>query len=101
LVQLHARAAGIGKNVFDAFAFQRLDENVATFHRLADFGAFGFLFRFCYCAHTFLSLAADEVNKKPTTVSSRGFLSKFALRATRPNGVVSYDDSGNYKLQRD
>jgi hypothetical protein len=32
-----------------------------------------------------------ESNKKPTTVSSRGFLSKFCL-TTSANGVVSYDD---------
>jgi hypothetical protein len=30
-------------------------------------------------------------NKKPTTVSSRGFLSKFYL-TTSADGVVSYDD---------
>jgi hypothetical protein len=30
-------------------------------------------------------------NKKPTTVSSRGLLSKFCL-TTSANGVVSYDD---------
>jgi len=30
-------------------------------------------------------------NKKPTTVSSRGFLSKICL-TTSANGVVSYDD---------
>ncbi|MEO5803265.1 MAG: hypothetical protein ABIR24_07020 [Verrucomicrobiota bacterium] len=42
-----------------------------------------------------------EINKKPTTVSSRGFLSKVALRATRPNGVVIYDDYLGYdNLQR-
>jgi hypothetical protein len=43
-----------------------------------------------------------EINKKPTTVSSRGFLSKVVLRATRPSGVVSYDDyQADYDLQRD
>jgi len=31
-------------------------------------------------------------NKKPTTVASRGFLSKFNLTTTSANGVVSYDD---------
>jgi hypothetical protein len=43
-----------------------------------------------------------EINKKPTTVSSRGFLSKVALSATRPSGVVFYDDYPGYEdLQRD
>ena len=42
-----------------------------------------------------------EINKKPTTVSSRGFLSKVALSATRPSGVVIYDDYLGYDyLQR-
>jgi len=43
-----------------------------------------------------------DPTKKPTTVSSRGFLSKVALSATRPSGVVFYDDyEVNYNLQRD
>src|SRR5436190_18929309 len=41
---------------------------------------------------SFLVLAdGRRCNKKPTTVSSRGFLSKFYL-TTSANGVVSYDD---------
>jgi hypothetical protein len=39
----------------------------------------------------FLVAGSRESNKKPTTVSSRGFLSKFHL-STSANGVVSYDD---------
>ncbi|HYG25140.1 MAG TPA: hypothetical protein VEH04_20420 [Verrucomicrobiae bacterium] len=38
----------------------------------------------------FLVLAAARDNKKPTTVSSRGFLSKFFLLPTSTNGVVRY-----------
>src|SRR4051794_10517950 len=43
-----------------------------------------------------------EINKKPTTVSSRGFLSKVALSATRPSGIAIYDDYPGYdNFQRD
>jgi hypothetical protein len=35
--------------------------------------------------------AGRGLNKKPTTVSSRGFLSKFYL-TTSADGVVSYND---------
>ena len=55
LVDFHARAAGIGKNDLDPFAFEGLDEDVASGHGRADLGARGgggFLFlsrrsRFC------------------------------------------------------
>jgi len=30
--------------------------------------------------------------KKPTTVASRGFLSKSGLRSTRSYGIAAYDD---------
>jgi hypothetical protein len=36
-------------------------------------------------------LAAVEY-KKPTTVASRGFLSKSGLRSTRSYGIAAYDD---------
>jgi hypothetical protein len=39
----------------------------------------------------FVAAGIRESNKKPTTVSSRGLLSKFNL-TTIANGVVSYDD---------
>jgi len=39
--------------------------------------------------------AVAEPNKKPTTVSSRGFLSKFSL-TTSANGVGYYDDQQDY-----
>jgi hypothetical protein len=41
-----------------------------------------------------------RANKKPTTVASRGFLLKIALRATSPNGVADYDDNRYWDLQR-
>jgi hypothetical protein len=31
-------------------------------------------------------------NKKPTTVTSRGFLSKFNLPSTSPGGIAAYHD---------
>ena len=34
-------------------------------------------------------------NKKPTAVSSRGFLSKFSSASTSANGVANYDDQQN------
>jgi len=58
LVDFHARAAGIGEDDFHAFAFQRLDKDIATKHRRADlgtgfgFGSGSFLF-FDGLAHTF------------------------------------------------
>jgi hypothetical protein len=41
-------------------------------------------------------------NKKPTTASSRGFLSKFALEATSFHGASAYDggDACENDLQR-
>jgi hypothetical protein len=36
-------------------------------------------------------LAAADI-KKPTTVASRGFLSKFSSPSTNANGVANYDD---------
>jgi hypothetical protein len=48
-------------------------------------------------------VADGRGNKKPTTVASRGFLSKFASSATNPAGVaVGYDDDDrtNINLQR-
>ncbi len=41
LVDFHARAAGIGENDLDAFAFEGLDEDVAAGHGRADLGARG------------------------------------------------------------
>ena len=40
LVQLHARAAGIGENGVHPFAFERGDQDVAPLHRRADLGPF-------------------------------------------------------------
>jgi hypothetical protein len=37
-------------------------------------------------------------NKKPTTVSSRGFLSKFKLTTTSANGVAFYNDDDQCNL---
>jgi len=43
-------------------------------------------------AHNFLLLTGSRGIKKPTAVSSRGFLSKISLFATSAYGVVTYDD---------
>jgi hypothetical protein len=41
--------------------------------------------------------AARISNKKPTTVASRGFLSKSLSVTTGPGGIVSYDDRCYYQ----
>jgi hypothetical protein len=41
---------------------------------------------------SFLVVAGAAGIKNPTTVSSRGFLSKFNLTTTSADGVVRYDD---------
>src|SRR4051794_14849292 len=41
---------------------------------------------------SFYLLTGGRGIKKPTAVSSRGFLSKISLFATSANGVVHYDD---------
>src|SRR3954464_7177671 len=96
LVQFHARAARIGENGVDTLPLERFYQNVTPQHGRAHLGALLGLGRgsfFCRCAHIFLLFSrAVRVNKKPTTVSSRGFLSKFRLRSTRTNGVANYDD---------
>ena len=99
LVEFHARAAGIRKDGIDPFAFEAGDENFAALHDRADFQSFtgsgcsgscGFS-RFAHSS--FLLAESRERIKKPTTVSSRGFLSKSNLLSTSPNGAVrNYDD---------
>ena len=43
-----------------------------------------------------------QVKKKPTTVSSRGFLSKLKSHSTSADGAVSYDDDQQqYDLSND
>jgi hypothetical protein len=39
-----------------------------------------------------LVAGASQVNKKPTTVASRGFLSKLRLLSTSADGGVAYND---------
>jgi hypothetical protein len=39
-----------------------------------------------------------QVNKKPTTVASRGFLSKLVSASTSANGGVAYDDDQQSNL---
>jgi hypothetical protein len=44
------------------------------------------------CSCFFQVAAAGQGTKKPTTVSSRGFLSKSNLATTSADGVVYYND---------
>jgi len=44
-----------------------------------------------HSSNAFVMAGGRRRNKKPTTVSSRGFLSKFCL-TTSADGVVSYND---------
>ena len=99
LVDFHARPAGIGEDRVHAFAFEAGHEDLAAGHGGADLGTFGGGSPFldvsgCCLAHVLFPVAAASrgSNKKPTTVSSRGFLSKFNLTTTSANGVASYDD---------
>ena len=68
LMELHARAAGIGEDDFDALAFEALDEDVAALHAGAEFGLRGrFRFSgFCGCfAHGYaLGLAGGAWRTK-------------------------------------
>ena len=69
LVDLHARAAGVGEDDFHAGAFEGFHENVAPEHQRADFGFRGFgVFlscrgRVCF-AHTVFVLAGGRSDKK-------------------------------------
>ena len=83
LVQFHAGAAGVGKNGVHILALQRGHEDLATFHGAAEFeagGGLGFALAGGF-AHGSLGWAAGGAvglgeRKRPTTVSSRGSLSK-------------------------
>jgi hypothetical protein len=45
-----------------------------------------------------LVAASRGCKKRPTTVSSRGFLSKLFLSSTSAYGVASYDDDQQHNL---
>ena len=85
-MELHAGTAGVGKNGVHILALQRGHENLATFHGAAEF-ATGSGLGFALAAfaggfaHGSLGWAAGGAvglgeRKRPTTVSSRGSLSK-------------------------
>jgi hypothetical protein len=90
-MDFHAGPAGIGENALDPFPFQGADQDVAARHGLAEF-RLGRLASFFadFCVHIILA-GRPGPNKKPTTVASRGFLSKFALNATSLHGAAAYD----------
>ena|ERR1051325_6673591 len=112
-MKFHAGAAGISENSLDSFALECLHENIAAAHARAKFAALlggsgGLLGSLGNCIHIFnrfliLIGRAAWVNKKPTTVSSRGFLSKFfCLRATSTDGIAAYDyDAYQYQGSSD
>jgi hypothetical protein len=51
------------------------------------------VWRLLFSCSYFIGLAVAGDNKKPTTVASRGLLSRFDSSATSPGGVaVGYDD---------
>ena len=99
LVEFHARAAGIGENRVHAFAFEAGDEDFAALHgagRLRRAWRAAVLFGgFNGFAHFVFSVCGWRPrvdNKKPTTVASRGFLSKSCSASTSPGGIAGYDD---------
>src|SRR5579875_693094 len=78
-MNLHARAARVGKNNFHPFALEGLDENIPAQHRRADLGTpgggrgleargrRGFLFsRICGLVHVFVRLAAGVAGQQKT-----------------------------------
>jgi hypothetical protein len=92
-VKFHAGTARIGKNAFDPFAFEGLDQNITAacagskFTPLIVCGCVlprGGGLRFC--AHISVLFYFDwrcRANKKPTTVSSRGLLLKFKVTSNK------------------
>jgi hypothetical protein len=48
----------------------------------------------CFCSYDWL----PQANKKPTTVASRGFLSKLNSASTSAYGVANYDDDQQQNL---
>ena len=82
LMDLHARAAGVGEDDFATLAFERLDKNLAPEHQGADVLVAGGLVvlrrggrAHVVCPGSWPVVVDFPVwNKKPTTVAGRGFL---------------------------
>jgi hypothetical protein len=95
-VNFHARSAGVSENGVNSFALKASHKDFAAGHAWADLNRlFSRLFSGFSCfAHMDFSIFWPAVAdiKKPTTVASRGCLSKFSLHSTSPCGFVAYDD---------
>jgi hypothetical protein len=107
LVNLHACPSRVSKNDLYALALKGFDENISPIHEWADFSFGGFLLgrRFggggAVMARSFHFLFGPERlrsfgDKKPTAVTSRGFLFKAYLRTTRTPGGVATRYEGYY-----
>ena len=104
LVDFHARAAGIGENDLDAFAFEGFDEDVAPEHGRADLGARGGGgFGFCFAVSVVLLMCSFGCGrlarvKQKTHGRCQPWVLVKLLRSTSANGVASYDDYQNDSL---
>src|SRR5262245_61246570 len=97
-MQFHARSAGISENCIDPLPFQRLNQDFAAEHGRPYFGTFRRRTRlhfdgFADSTHRLrlCLVGGPQANEKPTTVSSRGFLSKFLLLAATSSHGGAYD----------
>ena len=107
LMDFHARAAGIRKNDFHAFAFEGFNEDVAAQHGSTDFVAFlgpgGFgCFRFCgfgCFAHTFFWLWPEQCGQQKTHSRFQPWvLVKIVSISTSSPGLAYYEDYYCYYL---
>ena len=91
LMQFHTGAARIGEDGINALTFQAGYEDFTAFHGLSKLAAGLSLFT-GFTAHGCFGFAADPgAIKRPTTVSSRGSLSKVILASTVTGGFGEYD----------
>src|SRR5256885_14960324 len=102
-MNFHAGAPRVSENGVNSLAFQAGNENLAAGHAGPNFCALGrALLAACGCFGAHVSCAfvtgGRGLIKKPTTVASRGCLSKFCLFSTSANGLVAYDDQQQFDL---
>jgi hypothetical protein len=94
-VEFHAGATRVGKNGVNTFTFQSSHQDITAAHGGAYFGfviRIGtavrsriFRYRFTHCTSVIFGWPVNQAyNKKPTTVASRGFLSKVSLNFDKP-----------------
>ena len=96
LVDFHAGPTGIGENGVDTFALEACHEDLAAGHCGPEFRLLSRVFFLVLAVVLLICLSCCGHGrgqiKKPTTVASRGFLSKSSSTSTSTNGAVSYDD---------